>query len=102
MLLLTLARPFLKPWVIAYLVLTFAYWIVPSSWIPSWIFYVGSWVAFGYGAHIRRADFVYSPRPPAWYIRAADFYLDTQIIYFSTMHSLYKMLRMTVPFLGNY
>lgn len=55
--LLSLIKPFIKPWVVAYIVIYFASWIVPSTWIPSWVFYLLQWTAFGYGAYHRRANF---------------------------------------------
>jgi hypothetical protein len=31
-----------------------------------------------------------------------DMFVDTELVYYETMTSLYKMLRMVLPFLGDY
>ena len=92
-----LINSLVKPWLLAYLVLN-----TIQFFYPSWILFFLAQGAIFYGAVQRRKQYTYYPNKPEWFIHWTDVYLDAQIMFHESFVSAFKMVRMTLPFLGGY
>jgi hypothetical protein len=92
-----LIKSLIKPWILLYILVQ-----AVSFFYPSWTLWVLANAVLFYGAVQRRKAYTYYPAKPEWFIHLLDIQLDTMIMYHESFCSGLKMIRMTLPFLGNY